>query len=129
MDCPSDRAKVVAVDRIAPAPADGVLIGGRLVPTGQDQLLEPFVNLLGAVEDLASLAGAGVPAGATEECVIRAAYRSLFHFFRTLLPSAGHEAIDGLTYSVALLLVGEAIEAGRGVMAGPPSRAEVRGER
>jgi hypothetical protein len=129
MDCPSDRAKVVAVERIAPAPADGVLIGGRLVPTGQDQLLEPFVNLLGAVEDLASLAGAGVPAGATEESVIRAAYRSLFHFFRTLLPSAGHEAIDGLTYSVSLLLVGEAIEAGRGVMAAPPSRAEVRGER
>jgi len=124
MECTPDRVNVVAVDRVAPAIADGVVVGGQLVSTGQDQLLGPFVGVLRAIENLASLAGADAPGGATEESAIRTAYRSLFLFFRALLPSAGHEAIEGLTYSTSLLLVGEAIEAGRGVVAAP-SRAEV----
>lgn len=111
------RATVLALDPAAPPSSDGLVLGGRLMEVSQSHLLEPFAAVLASVEEIATLgAGGSVGNGPNEESCVRAAYRSLYEFFHALLPSANHDAIDGLTYSVALLLVREAIETGRVVV-------------
>jgi hypothetical protein len=122
MNPPPDEARVLDVASAATPPADGIVLAGRLIEIAQPHLLEPFADLLASIEALASVAAQGRPAGPNEEAAVRAIYRSLYRFFHTLLPSASHPAIDGLTYSVALLLVGEAIEAVRNVVT-PPKAA------
>jgi hypothetical protein len=108
-----NKPKIVALRAAGSAPPEqGVVIAGRLVEVGQSHLLGPFVDLLGAI-DLVASAATGPNAPGAEERALEAAYRSLFQFFRALLPSAGSEALEGLTYSTSLLLVGEAVEASR----------------
>jgi hypothetical protein len=128
MEAAPNQARVVPVERAEPTGADGIVLGGQLIEVVQNHLLEPFVGLLAAIEGLATVAATGGQGGPGEEASVRALYRSLYHFFHTLLPSAGHPAIDGLTYSAALLMVGEAIEAARIVVA-PSNRTEVRGRK
>jgi len=116
------KARIVPV-RPAEKQADCCLVlGGRRIEVSQHQLLEPFAQLLESVEQVASVAGRAASASETKDH-LRRAYRGLYEFFRALLPSASHEALDGLTYSVALLLVGEAIEAGGKVAAVRPRTA------
>jgi len=117
MQSDPNRPTVLTVERAEPASADGIVIGGHLIEVSQNHLLEPFLSLLASVEGLASAAANGGQGGPNEEICVRAVYCSLYQFFHTLLPSASHQAIDGLTYSASLLLVGEAIEAGRIVAA------------
>jgi hypothetical protein len=102
--------RVVAVEPAAPSSEDVVLsIDGQPVETAQSHLLAPFAALLAALDRLGDC-GAGSPPGG-ERTAVEGLYRALYGFFQTLLPSARHDAIDGLAYSAALLLVGEAIEA------------------
>jgi len=116
-------ARVLAVGSVQPATQDVIVTGGQTYEIGQSHLLEPFVGLLGSLERLASAIPCGAANNPNEEACVRAAYNSLYCFFETLLPSACHETIDGLTYSVCLLLVGEAIEASRVVVPLPVSAA------
>jgi hypothetical protein len=126
---PANGARVAAIDRIVPPATDVIVLAGRTVVTNQNHLLEPFVGLLTSVEEMATLAAGGIPAGPDEAACIRTAYRALYCFFHVLLPSAGHEVIDGLTYSVALLLVAEAIEVNRVVVPTGGERSDARGQR
>jgi len=123
MEQDQNLARIVPAEWAKPAPLDAVVIGGKTIEVSQNHLLEPFVGLLGTMERLASVAGQGGQGGADEETCVRAVFCSLYSFFQTLLPSASGEAIDGLTYAVSLLLVGEAIEANRNVrvVLHPPS--------
>jgi len=135
MKTASNTAKVLPVEPIEPAAPNGVVIAGQMIEVGQNHLLPPFAALLAAVEKMALVAAGGCAQRAgDEEACVATAYRALYDFFRALLPSASHEGIDGLTYSVSLLLVGEAIETSRVVVAGPArtgrsERPEARGER
>jgi len=125
MSCNQNKTTVLAVEPVKQsrrAAGHGIVIGGRMVEVSQDHLLEPLVHLLTSVEQMATVASLGKD-GPNEEACVRTAYRSLYLFFHTLLPSASHQVIDGLTYSVSLLLVGEAIEVGRHVV-GPPTHAQ-----
>ena len=121
-------ALVFGVERVEPT-GSGIVIGGQLSEVNQTHLLEPLLGLLESVETLASVGAHGGQGGPNEENAIRSAYRALYQFFHALLPSASHQALDGLSYSTALLLVGEAIEAGRIVLPSPspPSRAAMPG--
>ena len=103
--------RVVPVSPDAPSTEDSSVlsIDGRPVETAQGHLLPPFASLLAALDRLGDC-GSGSPADG-ERAAVEDLYRALYRFFQTLLPSARHDAIDGLAYSAALLLVGEAIEA------------------
>lgn len=111
-------AGVVSIARGEPAATEGICIDGRVIEVSQNHLLEPFLDLVRSVERIAAMA-AGAEDGSGEHACLEETYRSLYTFFQVLLPSASHDVIDGLTYSVSLLLVGEAIEASRIVAPGP----------
>ncbi len=111
-----DPPNVLSAAPAAAPPADALLLGGLVVEVSQSHLLEPFAALLRAIGQLAD-AGAPCPPESPdrESAAVRALYVALDGFFRALLPSASAETREPLTYSVALLLVGEAVEAARAV--------------
>lgn len=80
--------------------------------TRQGHLIEPFERLLTSLDQLVESGAAGSPIPGERACVEDTG-RSLFSFFQALLPTASGDALEDLTYSVALLLLGEAIEANR----------------
>ncbi|MCX8038273.1 MAG: hypothetical protein N3D11_14690 [Candidatus Sumerlaeia bacterium] len=112
-----DPASVLTVAPSAAPPADALLLGGLVVEVSQSHLLEPFAALLRAIEQLADAGGAADPAESPDKegAAVRTVYLALDAFFRALLPSASAETREPLIYSVALLLVGEAIEAARAI--------------
>jgi len=112
-------ARVVPVEASGDTGADFLTIDGRATTLAQDHLLAPFARLLAAVDGLV-----GAPFDGDEEERVREMYGALYDFFHALLPSASHAALDPLSYSVALLLVGEAIEAARVVADGPVGTRE-----
>ena len=118
-DC---ERRVLTVPRVECGGAEGVSIGGRLAEIGQSHLLGPFLDLVEAVERTADVAGGDEASGGEQTCIERL-YRSLFAFFSALCPSANEELVHSLTYSVALLLVGEAIEVSHIVAPGPAAAA------
>jgi len=117
---PNEQASQAGdVRSVEPSAANGVVVGGKMILVSQNHLLEPFLGLVASAENLASLASGGCD-GASEANGVRAMYCSLYRFFAALLPSASDEVVGDLSYSVALLLVGEAIEANQTVIADWP---------
>lgn len=104
------RPNILDLARSGPGRLFALVIDGQLVPVGQEHLLEPFGELVVAIDALAQTATDQTVSGDERTC-LEQTYRVLARFFKALLPSASAEAIDGLAYSVSLLLVGEAIEA------------------
>jgi hypothetical protein len=118
MALPSCNAVVAPVDAPPRPSPNRVFLGDCEMPVAQDHLLEPFTGVLAAIDQLASLPAA-VPE--SEKTLLGNLYAAFYRFFKALLPSARHEVLHDLTYSVSLFLVGEAIEANRGVLDSPRS--------